>query len=84
MLGDTENDEEALSGTVERRPTESAAPGFSGGYGAGGLLSASRSDPARLRVFIEGKMVEFELSLVERKPRAEEDEDVDEEEEENR
>ncbi|KAJ7129323.1 Lipin/Ned1/Smp2-domain-containing protein [Mycena epipterygia] len=34
------------------------------GYGAGGRLSASRSDPAKFTVAIEGKKVGFELSLV--------------------
>ncbi|KAJ6539705.1 Lipin/Ned1/Smp2-domain-containing protein [Mycena capillaripes] len=34
------------------------------GYGAGGRLSASQSDPTKFTVAIEGKKVEFELSLV--------------------
>ncbi|KAJ7498584.1 Lipin/Ned1/Smp2-domain-containing protein [Mycena latifolia] len=34
------------------------------GYGAGGRLSASQSDPAKFTVSIEGKKVGFELSLV--------------------
>jgi phosphatidate phosphatase LPIN len=34
------------------------------GYGAGGRLSASESDPAKFTVAIEGRKVGFELSLV--------------------
>ncbi|THV08237.1 LNS2-domain-containing protein [Dendrothele bispora CBS 962.96] len=34
------------------------------GYGAGGRLRPSKSDPTKLRVMIEGRKVDFELSLV--------------------
>ncbi|KAI0340913.1 LNS2-domain-containing protein [Trametopsis cervina] len=34
------------------------------GYGSGGLLTVDRHDRTRFRVFIEGRTVEFELSLV--------------------
>ncbi|THH29663.1 hypothetical protein EUX98_g4516 [Antrodiella citrinella] len=39
-------------------------------YGFGGRLTADRRDPTRFRVFIEGRTVEFELSLI---PRSVED-----------
>lgn len=35
-------------------------------FGAGGRLAASRSDPTKFRVSIDGKIATFELSLVER------------------
>ena len=35
-----------------------------GAYGSGGLLTVDRQDPTRFRVFIEGRTVEFELSLL--------------------
>lgn len=38
------------------------------GFGAGGRLSASESDPAKFTVTIEGKKVGFELSLVSDSP----------------
>ncbi|KAF9266322.1 LNS2-domain-containing protein [Marasmius fiardii PR-910] len=81
--GDVDGEDDGiLSGRVKRRASGATASDSVGGYGAGGLLSASRSDPTRFRVFIEGKMVEFELSLVERKPnyRAQNEDEEDEEE----
>ncbi|KAJ3996940.1 nuclear elongation and deformation protein 1 [Lentinula boryana] len=44
---------------------DAASSSSSSAYGSGGKLSVSKSDPTVFRVFIEGKMVEFELSLVE-------------------
>lgn len=34
------------------------------GYGSGGVLTVDRRDPTKFRVFIEGRSMEFELSLV--------------------
>ena len=34
------------------------------GYGSGGLLTVDKRDPTKFRVFIEGRTVEFELSIV--------------------
>ncbi|KAL0580719.1 lipin Ned1 [Marasmius crinis-equi] len=71
----------------KRRASDGAGTSaVGGGFGAGGLLSASRSDPTQFRVFIEGKMMEFELSLVERKITGKhgEDEDEDDQDEEPR
>ncbi|KAG7097333.1 hypothetical protein E1B28_004692 [Marasmius oreades] len=71
--------DETGTGSTWRRAGEDATLDSTRGYGAGGLLSASRSDPTRFRVFIEGQMVEFELSLVEHKPTTQQ-QDEDEEE----
>ncbi|KAJ8086959.1 lipin Ned1 [Marasmius tenuissimus] len=70
----------------KRRASDSVgSSAVSGGFGAGGLLSVSRSDPTKFRVFIEGKMMEFELSLVERNAVDDDcDEDEDGEDEEPR
>ncbi|KAK7470313.1 lipin Ned1 [Stygiomarasmius scandens] len=61
---------------------------FSEGYGAGGRLSGSKSDPTKFRVRIEGRKVEFELSLVQYDDNIiverEDEDDHAEEEEENR
>ncbi|ESK95125.1 nuclear elongation and deformation protein 1 [Moniliophthora roreri MCA 2997] len=54
-------------GKGRRRASESDTMETATGYGAGGLLAVSGSDPTKFRVFIEGKKMEFELSLVERR-----------------
>ncbi|KAJ3836453.1 nuclear elongation and deformation protein 1 [Lentinula raphanica] len=60
------NDADGGEGRWKVGDQESATtlPGSSA-YGAGGKLSVSRSDPTVFKVSIEGKTVEFELSLVE-------------------
>ncbi|KAK7060343.1 lipin Ned1 [Paramarasmius palmivorus] len=63
--GDQGVEDMPSSSASRRRASDSAAA--SSGYGAGGLLAVSGSDPTRFRVFIEGKKMEFELSLVERR-----------------
>jgi phosphatidate phosphatase LPIN len=42
----------------------SLAHGSLTGYGEGGLLTVDKRDRSKFRVFIEGRTVEFELSLV--------------------
>ncbi|EGO27614.1 hypothetical protein SERLADRAFT_446852 [Serpula lacrymans var. lacrymans S7.9] len=48
--------------TVDDRDGEGPGPG---GFGSGGRLTAIREDPTKFQVWIEGKVIEFELSIVE-------------------
>lgn len=41
-----------------------SVPGSHTGYGSGGLLTVDKRDRTRFRVFIEGRTVEFELSII--------------------
>lgn len=56
-----DGEEEFRSGGLE---DSEGYGGETGAFGAGGRLSSSRSDPTRFIVSIEGKKIEFELSLV--------------------
>ncbi|KAH7887336.1 NADH-ubiquinone oxidoreductase complex I [Phlebopus sp. FC_14] len=49
-----------VSATLEPPPDRAEEAGF----GSGGRLTARRDDPTKFQVWIEGKVVEFELSLV--------------------
>ncbi len=50
--------------SVEEAGQEGQALDLDTQYGAGGRLSVSPSDPTRFRVSIEGRRIDFELSLI--------------------
>ncbi|KAJ3806868.1 nuclear elongation and deformation protein 1 [Lentinula aff. lateritia] len=50
---------------AQEHEIDAASLSGSGGFGSSGKLSASKSDPTVFKLLIEGKKVEFELSLVE-------------------